>query len=697
MSFAIRKAEVASNTVTGVQTISPPGGDPGLGAAKAAVFFGVFRTADGAGAPGRFFMGVATPDGADGYASWTSDDAAGTAIGGGGADQTAALKPYGAATTPTVDAIATVSAWNADGSIGLNWSDAPSSAWRLHVVLFYGTDVTNATCGLRSETSGTGSKSVTGVGFSPSFVLRLGIAAQSSVRNNGAHFDWGMFTATQSAAGGMLTTEATTMANACGQRSGRSYWSPSSAGATLFDATLTSMDADGWTENYTTVVGAHQYVWLALRGPQVAVGVDTKPTSASSKATNVGFSPAGGLLFSWGQAASTAIDTSSAENCKLSVGAFDSAGNEGSVWVGDQDNIATSETNTRTSATKALQFTSDFTGTVDSECDSSVSGTGFSLNWTTADGTASEFAYAVFGAVAAVKQTAAVVAGASSVIAAVARRRAVAAAVAAVSTTTAAVTRKKGAQPLVAGVSTVAAAPVRKRTVQAVVGAVSTVTAAPTRKVGAQPLVAGASTVVAAPSRRRAVAALVGALSTAAAAAGARRNAQAAVSAVSTVEAIARRANKYVNPVVDAVSTVTVTPSRRRAVAALVTGSSAVTAAAGARRNVTALVGATSSVTAAPSRRRAVAAAIASLSTVQALPTRPRRVQAAVGASSSVTASAGARRAVAPSVFASSSVTVAQTTRLRQVAVAVDAVSDVQAAPTTPVTILPTVAIGYYV
>lgn len=399
MSFAVRKFEVACNTATGNQTISPPGGDPGLGAAKAVIFFGVCLTADGAGAHARFFMGAAEAGGGDGHATFTSDDNAGTGIGGGTLADSAAIKIQTAATTPTTDAIATVTTWNSDGSIVVNWSDAPSSAWRLHGLILYGSDITNTAVGLVTTSTGTGSKSVTGLGFQPDFVLRFGIAASTEGRSNGAHFDWCMFTASDQVAGGLLTIENTTMNNDVAQRSGRSFWSPSSAGATLFDVTLTSMDSGGWTENWAVNAGSSRYIYLAIKGPRVKVGLETKPTSATNKDTTApGFPAAGGLMFSWGQVASTSIDASSAECAKQSVGAWDDQGNEGSVWFGDDDNIATSESNMRTSATKGLQFTSNFTGTVDAEADFSEHASGFSANWTTADAVASEFAYAVFGA-----------------------------------------------------------------------------------------------------------------------------------------------------------------------------------------------------------------------------------------------------------------------------------------------------------
>ena len=690
MSFAVRKAEVACAVATGVQTISPPGGDPGLGAAKAVVMFGVCLTADGTGANARMFTGVATPDGNDGWCAFTSDDAAATGVGGGGSEANAALKVMTAATTPTVDAIATVSAWNANGSIGLNWSDAPSSAWRLHVLLFYGSDITNATCGMWGVAAGTGAKSLTGLGFTPDYVLKMTTAQSigTETRANGAHFSWSMFTATDSVAGGLLTTEAATMANVCAQRSGRTMYAPSSAGATLFDATLTSMDAGGWTENYSVNAGAHNVIYLALKGPRVKVGMETKPTTISTKSTTApGFRPDGALMFSWGQIANTAVDSTGAECAKLSVGAWDGNGNEGSVWIGDDDGLADSESNMRTSALKGLQFTSNFTGAVDAEADFTDTATGFDADWTVSDAVATEYAYAVFGPNATVKQVSGIaVTGSSTVGITVRRRRRISPpAVAAVSAATV-VTVRRRRRPVVqvAAASSVTVNPRRRRRPVVLVQAASAVTVAPARRkrtgavqvqaassVAATPrrrkrtgavqvaasstvtvnprrrrrpdvvAVAALSSVAAAPRRRRRVVAGVSALSSVAITAQVRsplKQVAVGVAAIANVQVSTRRRRRVTGVAVTCSSAVTVNPRRRRRTAgAAVTASSAVTVNPRRRRRPSGVaVTCSSTVTASPRRRRRPAVGVGSSSAVTALPRRRRRVTAVVNAASAV-------------------------------------------------------------
>jgi hypothetical protein len=398
VALITRKCEVACNTATGSQTISPPGGDPGLGAPKAALFWGVALTADGVGIHNRFFAGVATPDGGDGNMAFVNDDGAATMVGGGNLNTDAAVKIYTSATTPTLDAAATVSAWNSDGSITLNWSDAPSSAWRLHVLLFYGDSITNAKAGSDTFPASAGSKAHTGVGFQPDFVLKITAATSTlGTRNNGSHLSIGMITAAGQAALGFAVGETANAQNVIGQRADRSWYAPSTSGSALWDATRTSMDSDGWTENYATSAGAAHFIYLALKGGDYYVGSDQSPTAAGvDSVTAPGFAPGGVLLASWGQGSDPAFDTASADNARLSIGAADSAGNEGHVWLGHDDGAASSDANMRTSATKALSIASDFAGTVAAEADVAMTSTGFDATWT-ADGTAREVIYAAFG------------------------------------------------------------------------------------------------------------------------------------------------------------------------------------------------------------------------------------------------------------------------------------------------------------
>lgn len=399
MSFAIRKFEVACNTGTGNQTISPS--DPGLGAAKAAILWGVCLTADGSGANNRFFAGVAESGGGDGCVTAVADDGVATMVGAGSYQTTSAIRIDTAATTPTLDAVATVSTWNSDGSIVVNWSNAPSSAWRLHGLLFYGSEITGQSAGTKTTPAATGNASVTGIGFSPQFVFKMTIASATAQRTNGSHFSWGMLTAGEQASGGYLTTEAAAAANACAQRADRAWFAPRSDGTNLWDSTFVSMDSDGWTENYTTTVAEVDYVYLALDGTfNCKIASETQNTTTGTKSTTApGFQPAGGIVFGVGQTAFTTVDTTSSECAKLTVGGWDDQGNEGCVWFAHDDGAADAVAKMRTSATKVIQFTSDFTGTVVAEGDITKSATGFDINWTSADATARQFVYAVFGAV----------------------------------------------------------------------------------------------------------------------------------------------------------------------------------------------------------------------------------------------------------------------------------------------------------
>jgi hypothetical protein len=744
VSFAVRQITATAITGGSAQTISPAT-DPGLGAPKAALMFGIALNNDaGVAVHNRAFVGAACPDGTDGCATFAADDNVGTMIGGGRTEMDAALKIDLQATTPTLDAVATVTAWNSDGSIDLTWSDLPSLAFRVQVVLFYGSDITNATVRQVTTPASAGSHSHTGMAFSPDVVMRFGTAQTNlGTRANGAHFHWSLFTDSEQAAGGILVAETTTAQNCVAQRSDRSFWTPNAAGANLWDATLTSINSDGWTESYNVSAGSSNCWALCLEGPRVYVGAETAPTSVQTKSTTApGFNPAGAVLFSWNQVASTAVDSSSTQCAMMAIGAADSEGAEASVWWGHDDSPTTSDANMRHTNAKALQLCSDFAGTVEGAADWSDTATGFDLAWNPAPATAREFVYVVFGGLAGTKQVSPAVGAAATVGITVRRRRRVQPAAAAASTVTAAPRRRRRVTAGVSASAAVSATVRRRRRVQAAVTSQSAVQALPRRRRRVQASVAAASSVAAAPRRRRRVQLVVAAASTVTvtaqvlspvkqitvgvaaassvtAAVRRRRRVTASVAAVSTVSVAVRRRKSATGLLVAATSSVTVTGARRRRrvamgvvgassvtvaqlrrrrrVAVAVAGSSSVAVTTRRRRRVAVTVAGSSSVAVTTRRRRRITAGVSALSTVQALPRRqPKQITVGVAGSSSVTALPRRRRRITPAVLAASSVAVTGARRRRQLAVAVTCTSTVSVVASAGVTTLPSIAVGSY-
>lgn len=168
------------------------------------------------------------------------------------------------------------------------------------------------------------------------------------------------------------------------------------------------IDVHSWDSDGITVIcestgndGSFEAIsWLGTLLPYAKVGSDTQKTSTGTKSvTGLGFEPDGVLLFSIGQTSST----STFNDANLTIGLVGSNG-ECSGWVGGVQDSDPIQTGTSASTSKAIMFL-DTPGTVVAEADCTLDSDGFTLNWTTADGTAREFVYLAFQSYGFVAQT----------------------------------------------------------------------------------------------------------------------------------------------------------------------------------------------------------------------------------------------------------------------------------------------------
>lgn len=399
MALSSHKGSFAANTSTGDQAITGVGFTP-----KVLIFWAVQLTAAGYGAGLSMSYGCATSSTARWAMTHYSLDAAATSDTARGQTSSGVIRLFSDA-TPTQESKADLVSFDSDG-FTINWSDAPASAWLIHYLALGGSDITNAKAGVFNGPAAVGNQAVTDPGFTPNVVL-IGDSQVNPASTDGANgqFNLGAFTSTAQVSTSWRDRDArATMWSASSQRSDRAITTFAGTSDALADeATFVSFDASGFTLNYSVTAGAENSNYLAIACTNVAVGVETSKTTTGTKATaGLGFQPTALLAWSWGLAASAAVDSSQA---KLSIGAASAAGTEGGIWVEADDNVADSAVDSRTYTDKIIGL-SDQPSTTVAEADlTSFDSDGFTLDWTTADATAREFAYIAFGPPAAAAGT----------------------------------------------------------------------------------------------------------------------------------------------------------------------------------------------------------------------------------------------------------------------------------------------------
>lgn len=392
MALDVKKLSFAANTSTGDQVVSGVGFQP-----KAVLFWGNRLTATGYGTGLGFFFGAATSSSQRWAMSIYSDDAAASSNTGRHSSDTACISIL-LTGTPTQDAIADFVSFGSDG-FTINWSDAPASAWLIHALCLGGSEISNAFAGDDLSDTVVSTQAYTGVGFQPTFLLfgSISIATIGTLTAN-ANLCIGM--ASSASAEGVTAFRdrdaQPSMAVAQRQRSDFSIQMLSnSAGGASAAADFVSFDSDGFTLNWSTVdAAAPPFFYLALKGGQHKVGIETQALSATTKATTgVGFAPSGLFVTSAGAITNTGVDQTQA---RMTVGASDGT-TEGHTWIQSLDAAADSDVDSRTVTDKVLGMSTQ-PSTTSAEADlQSFDTDGFTLNWSTADAVAREFVYWAFG------------------------------------------------------------------------------------------------------------------------------------------------------------------------------------------------------------------------------------------------------------------------------------------------------------
>lgn len=259
--------------------------------------------------------------------------------------------------------------------------------------------LSNAFAGTFNTPTTATSQAFTGVGFQPDLLLLLSYYSGTIPRaDTGNKLVLGAATSVADQhVSAVVSSNAVPPVLGMIQKSGEIIHNLNAAGTDHTVGDLTSMDSDGFTINFSVVPStARGFLALALKlpaGGDAAVVSDTQKTSTGTQSkSGLGFQPAGLLTFGGNRAASSSFQ---ADLASFSFGASDGT-NQGSTWVGSVESNPTDE-NAATLTDKILRHASS-PSTTDAEASlSSFDSDGYTLDWTTADGTAREFISVAIG------------------------------------------------------------------------------------------------------------------------------------------------------------------------------------------------------------------------------------------------------------------------------------------------------------
>lgn len=289
---------------------------------------------------------------------------------------------------------------DADG-FTINWTTASATQRKVNYIALGG-DITGVKIQRFDQKTSSGSQSVTGVGFEPDMVMIFQSRVTTNNPPSGASvnsFPRLGFATSSSAEGyvanrirdGLATGSDTARAQKIDAVTGHIQ---STTETISNEAEFTSMDADGFTLNWTTVDGsAYRMLYVAVAGGQWYSGNFARSGSTGDQSvTGVGFQPTGLLL-----AHNSLGTTGAVAHARLHVGATDGT-NEYTVFAGDEDALSTTDNINDLDSTKMLKSMTEGTPSTEWTADIvSLDSDGFTLNAATSDADTEEILYLAFG------------------------------------------------------------------------------------------------------------------------------------------------------------------------------------------------------------------------------------------------------------------------------------------------------------
>jgi len=243
-----------------------------------------------------------------------------------------------------------IKTFDSDG-ITITWNVKNTTQYLIHVMAFAGSDLT-AKCQNHTATkSGTGTQGYTGYGFTPSvvFLACIGNIATNAVSGSStttlAYCVGAGKSTSQQFANNLWFQDASSAASS--GTTGTALYNnrvlntqTGSGGTYMINASLTSLDSDGFTLNHVSaaIATTFPFIALALSGGYWSVGTYTQRTTNGTQIVTASPSliPTGLMLYgSDSTAANTDYRNSSGPDGNLSIGGADGV-TEGSVMIGNQ-------------------------------------------------------------------------------------------------------------------------------------------------------------------------------------------------------------------------------------------------------------------------------------------------------------------------------------------------------------------------
>jgi hypothetical protein len=390
MALNAKIGSLTEPLATGNQAVTGVGFQPVL-----VLFWWNRKTADGTTADAEIGFGVGVSPTARRAIGFNSVDAQTTSI-NAAVNQSAKCIYYARGGSAVADYVS-----NDSDGFTINWSVVSGGAFLVNYLALGGADLTNAAVGTITAKTTTGNQAYTGVGFQPTAILLFAgkwSTEPLDTTTNGA-FTFGA--ATASTARGVVGERSKNGAN---PQVGKHRQSTSKIAVSMTDAGVfteadfVSLDADGFTLNFTTAGGtADSVYYLALKGPSVKVGAFNQATSTGNQATTgVGFQPKALIVFSGND--TSANNDAAGANGSLSIGAGTGSTARFSLWAGDLDAVSPTQADRDLDRTKLIKLFSPGTPTLNAAADLvSLDTDGFTVNWTTADATARQVNYFALG------------------------------------------------------------------------------------------------------------------------------------------------------------------------------------------------------------------------------------------------------------------------------------------------------------
>lgn len=392
MAVYSKVGSILQKTSTGQQAYTGLGFQP-----KILIFFGNTSTADGNGTGTSFNFGVATSSTDRRCMSINGSDAATRAI--TYFKNTVCYATFDNDLFATKLAEADFVSMDADG-FTLDWTTADSNARIVNYIAIGGDSVTNVKTGQETARTTAGTKATTGVGFQPDGMLFFAPGSNTAATVEGAqtHQSFIGWASSTSARGfvGQRDIDGAVESSRQQQTNGVIAFTNSADSAAFAD--LNSLDADGFTLNWTTpAVGAHYFYWVALKGVSIKAGSFNQATSTGNQATTgVGFKPSSLIVQSFCNTSTTSV----VSHKRWSFGAGSSSSARGCVWAGSTHAASPAVRKNNLDRTKIIKLMTEASGgpTVDAAADLvTMDADGFTVNWTTVDATARQILYLAIG------------------------------------------------------------------------------------------------------------------------------------------------------------------------------------------------------------------------------------------------------------------------------------------------------------